>query len=75
MGINTKDNKELGDNSMQFVNRIICYEEGEMEWEETIKLFQDLLDSGFIMNLQGHYQRTAQTLIQTGQISYKGNQH
>ena len=75
MGINTKDNKELGGNSMQFVDRIICYEDGEMEWEETIKLFQDLLDSGFIMNLQGHYQRTAQTLIQTGQISYKGNQH
>jgi hypothetical protein len=46
-----------------------------MEWEEIVSFFQDLMDTGFILNLQGHYQRTAQTLIQTGEIVAKGITH
>lgn len=75
MGINDKDNKDLGDSHMQFVDQIMKYEDGLMEWDEVVNFFQNLLDSGFIMHLQGHYQRTAQTLINAGQIAYKGNSH
>ena len=53
---------------MNFLDRIIKYEDGQMEWEEIVSFFQDLMDTGFILNLQGHYQRTAQTLIHTGEI-------
>ena len=57
---------------MQFVDQIMKYEDGLMEWDEVVDFFQELLDSGFIVHLQGHYQRTAQTLINAGQIAYKG---
>jgi hypothetical protein len=60
---------------MNFLDRIMQYEEGQMEWEEIISFFQDLMDTGFILNLQGHYQRTAQTLIQTGEIVVRENAH
>ena len=60
---------------MNFIDRIIQYEDGQMEWDEIVSFFQDLMDTGFILNLQGHYQRTAQTLIQTGEIVVKGITH
>ena len=60
---------------MQFVDRIMKYEDGQMEWDEVVEFFQELLDSGFIVHLQGHYQRTLQTLINAGQVAYKGNSH
>ena len=60
---------------MQFVDQIMKYEDGLMEWDEVVDFFQELLDSGFIMHLKCHYQRTAQTLINAGQIAYKGYSH
>jgi hypothetical protein len=75
MGINNNNNTNLEVGNMEFLNRICEYEEGEMEWDDVVIFFQDLIDTGFILNLQGHYQRTAQTLIEAGQISFKGNAH
>ena len=49
-------------------DRIYAYEAGELDDEEIIELFQELLDSGYIHHLQGHYQRTAQGLIDEGLI-------
>jgi len=45
---------------------IIDYENGEMEEEEIIALFQKLIDSGLVFKLQGHYGRTASKLIRSG---------
>ena len=50
------------------VEEIIRYENGEMNEDETIELFQKLIKSGEILHLQGHYGRMAQHLINTGQV-------
>ena len=54
--------KELSD-------RIIMYEQGELDEQQTIQLFQELVDSGMIMSLQGHYGRFAAQLLEAGLIT------
>ena len=54
---------------MEYQARIIDYEMGELEYEETLALFQELLDSGLCWELQGHYGRMAHSLIENGLIS------
>jgi len=49
------------------VDKIIQYENGEMNDEETISFFQELIDSELAWKLQGHYGRTAMFLIEEGQ--------
>jgi hypothetical protein len=51
---------------MDTVDKIIAYEQGDMDQEETIALYQELIDSGLVWQLQGHYGRTAARLIQVG---------
>jgi hypothetical protein len=51
------------------VDQIIAYESGEMDEDEMIEFFQELVDSGMAWQLQGHYGRTAQALIEAGVIS------
>jgi hypothetical protein len=53
---------------MDTVARIIQYEQGELADEEIIKLFSDLLNSGLVYSLQGHYQRLCQRLLDAGLI-------
>ena len=48
--------------------RIVSYERGELNEQQTIQLFQELVDSGLIMEMQGHYQRLAAQLLQAGVI-------
>jgi len=73
MGINHNNNKDLSQEDTGLVDRIIRYEDGQMEWSEVVEFFQELISSGFILNLQGHYHRTAQMLLDTGEISYRVN--
>lgn len=51
---------------MPNVNDIIAYENGDMQEEEMIQFFQELIDSGAAWTLQGHYGRMAQNLIEDG---------
>ena len=48
------------------VNQLIEYEAGELTEEETVQMFQDLIDCGVVWSLQGHYGRTATALIEGG---------
>ena len=45
---------------------IVDYESGLMEPYEVIMFFQDLIDSGVVWHLQGHYGRMATALIEQG---------
>jgi len=49
-----------------YVDRIMAYEQGELEEEEIVELFQELINSGLAWQLQGHYGRTAKYLIEEG---------
>ena len=44
--------------------RIVEYENGQLDQQQTIQLFQELVDSGLIMQLQGHYGRLAFQLME-----------
>jgi hypothetical protein len=53
---------------VQLVDRLIAYEEGQLNEDEQIALFQHLIDTGTCWQLQGHYHRVAATLIEAGLI-------
>ena len=52
--------------TMPDVSKIMDYEEGNMNDDEIIVFFQELIDSGVVWQLQGHYGRMASTLIENG---------
>jgi hypothetical protein len=54
------------------VSLIIAYESGELSAEDTLRLFAKLIKSGLAWQLQGHYGRTAASLIEQGIISKNG---
>jgi len=63
------------DNFNSIVDKMIAYEGGDMNEEEAVDFFQELLDKRLIGSLQGSYQRTAATLLELGHIELrKGNQ-
>ena len=47
---------------------IIDYETGQLDFDQTVELFQELVNSGLAWKLQGHYGRTAQELISQGYV-------
>ena len=48
--------------------RMISYESGELDQQQTLSLFQELINSGLAWKLQGHYGRTATALIDAGLV-------
>lgn len=51
---------------MDQLSNIIAYENGELDEEEIIALFQELINSGLAWQLQGSYGRMAASLIESG---------
>tara|TARA_R110002074_G_scaffold246568_2_gene418554 strand:+ start:256 stop:423 length:168 start_codon:yes stop_codon:yes gene_type:complete len=50
------------------ISKIIEYESGILSDDQTIDLFQDLVDSGLAWSLQGSYGRMAEYLIDEGLV-------
>jgi len=53
---------------MNIVDTVIAFENGELNREQVVSLFQELLDTGAIWHLQGSYQRLLLELIAEGLI-------
>lgn len=53
---------------MSNIDAIMAYENGELDEEDTIALFQQLVDSGLVWTLKGHYVRRAKELIDAGLV-------
>lgn len=51
------------------IGAIIAYEQGELDDETTVDLFQALVNNGMAWTLQGHYGRTAVALIEAGLVT------
>lgn len=50
------------------IDQMMAWENGELSNEETIALFQSLVDTGLAWQLQGMYGREAQRLIDAGDV-------
>ena len=48
------------------LDQLIKYEAGELNQDNTVALFQALIDSGLAWSLPGSYHRTAEDLIKLG---------
>ena len=51
---------------MSILNQVIAYEQGELDEEGIIDMFQELINSGLAWKMQGSYGRTAKALIDAG---------
>lgn len=51
------------------ITQILAYENGELEYDDVIALFQYLVDSGLAWTLQGSYGREAMRLIEAGEVT------
>lgn len=60
---------------INYIDKIIAYESGEMDEDEMIEFFQELVSTGDINHLQGSYSRQAQSLIDAGLISFQVSEY
>lgn len=51
---------------LDLTSDIIAFECGELDEEQTINLFQNLINTGLAWQMQGSYGRTAAALIEAG---------
>lgn len=55
--------------AFDYVGAIIDYEQGALDEDEVLELFQYLVKTGLAWQLQGSYGRTAQHLLDEGLIA------
>lgn len=60
--------KTFDPNAYDLVGQMIAWEEGELDHDEEVVLFQKLVDDGTVWSLQGTYGRHAMWLISTGEV-------
>lgn len=53
---------------MAIVDRIVEFEQGTLDEDATVSLFQELVNTGIVWSLQGVYGRLAIALINAGHI-------
>ena len=53
---------------MPDVTLLMAFEQGELDEDEVIDLFQELVNTGYAWRLQGFYGRIAMNLIQAGLV-------
>ena len=51
------------------------YERGELSWQDTVQLFQELIDEGHACRLQGCYGRFEWTLLEEDLHNYLGQRN
>ncbi len=49
------------------LEQLVAYEVGPLSDEDTVELFQNLIDSGLVWRLGSRYSRTAQYFLDSGQ--------
>lgn len=57
---------------MDYIDKIISWESGELSDKETLELFGELIKTRYAWELQGSYGRTAQNFIEGGWIDTNG---
>ncbi len=57
---------------LDLTTQIIAYESGEISDVEILQLFSELVGNGMAWTLQGHYGRTAKSLIDNGYLDEDG---
>lgn len=55
------------------VSKIMDFESGQLDSEEVLDLFSDLVRTGMAWQLQGSYGRTAHSLIEAGFLTEDGD--
>lgn len=56
---------------MALIDSIIAFEQGDLDDEQIVNLFQQLVDDGTVWSLQGSYGRMAAALINEGLVTVK----
>jgi hypothetical protein len=56
-------------------DKILQFENGEMDDSELIDFFQEITDSGLVWKLQGSYGRLAHHLLEEGRIHKAKEKH
>lgn len=55
--------------AFNYLDAMIAFENGELDEDGIIELFQHLVDTGLAWRLQGFYGRTAAALIEGGHVT------
>lgn len=54
------------------IDLLLDYEDGQLDFTQTVAMFQDLVNSGLAWRLQGSYGREAARLISEGHVNMPG---
>jgi hypothetical protein len=55
------------------IENLMKYENGELNFDESVELFARLIETGLAWTLQGSYGRVARSLIKNGYVDMYGN--